>query len=104
MFYHVDQLQYNAKPTKPDAVYAKKLQEILGGQLGEISVALQYLFQGWNVRGDEKYRDLLMATGTEELAHVEMLATMIAVYLRMHLLVIKKRLQKILLLGLYLVG
>ncbi|WP_100406836.1 manganese catalase family protein [Bacillus solitudinis] len=78
MFYHINQLQYHAKPECPDPVYAKKLQEILGGQFGEISVALQYLFQGWNVRGDEKYRDLLMATGTEELAHVEMLATMIA--------------------------
>ncbi len=78
MFYHVDALQYHAKPTRPDPVYANKLQEILGGQFGEISVALQYLFQGWNTRGDEKYRDLLMATGTEELAHVEMLATMIA--------------------------
>ena len=78
MFYHVDQLQYNAKPAKPDAVYAKKLQEILGGQFGEISVALQYMFQGWNFRGEEKYRDLLLATGTEEMAHVEMLATMIA--------------------------
>ncbi|WP_088102439.1 manganese catalase family protein [Halalkalibacter urbisdiaboli] len=78
MFYHLNQLQYKAKPERPDPVYAKKLQEILGGQFGEISVALQYLFQGWNVRGDEKYRDLLMATGAEELAHVEMLATMIA--------------------------
>lgn len=78
MFYHTDCMQYNAKPARPDAVYAKKLQEILGGQFGEISVAMQYLFQGWNFRGEEKYRDLLMATGTEEFAHVEMLATMIA--------------------------
>lgn len=78
MFYHVKELQYRAKPERPDPVYAKKLQEILGGQFGEISVALQYLFQGWNTRGDAKYRDLLMDTGTEELAHIEMLATMIA--------------------------
>ncbi len=78
MFYHVKELQYRAKPERPDPVYAKKLQEVLGGQFGEISVALQYLFQGWNFRGDDKYRDLLMDTGTEELAHVEMLATMIA--------------------------
>ncbi|WP_138415178.1 manganese catalase family protein [Aquibacillus sediminis] len=78
MFYHVKELQYRAKPEKPDPVYAKKLQEILGGQFGEISVALQYLFQGWNTRGDGKYKDLLMDTGAEELAHVEMLATMIA--------------------------
>jgi len=57
---------------------ARKMQEILGGQFGEISVALQYLFQGWNTRGNEKYRDLLMDTGTEELAHIEMISTMIA--------------------------
>jgi Mn-containing catalase len=78
MFYHVKELQYQAKPERPDPVYAKKLQEVLGGQFGEISVAMQYLFQGWNTRGDGKYRDLLMDTGTEELAHIEMLSTMIA--------------------------
>jgi len=78
LFYHVKELQYNAKPERPDPVYAKQLQELLGGQFGEISVAMQYLFQGWNTRGDGKYRDLLMDTGTEELAHIEMLATMIA--------------------------
>lgn len=78
MFYHIKELQYHAKPERPDPVYAKKLQEVLGGQFGEISVAMQYLFQGWNTRGDGKYRDLLMDTGTEELAHIEMLSTMIA--------------------------
>ncbi len=78
MFYHVKELQYRAKPERPDPVYAKKLQEVLGGQFGEISVALQYLFQGWSVRGNGKYKDLLMDTGAEELAHIEMLATMIA--------------------------
>ncbi|MEN2766655.1 manganese catalase family protein [Ornithinibacillus xuwenensis] len=79
MFYHVKELQYRAKPDRPDPVFARRLQEVLGGQFGEISVAMQYLFQGWNVRGGEgKYKDLLMDTGAEELAHIEMLATMIA--------------------------
>lgn len=78
MFYHVKELQYHAKPERPDPLFAKQLQEILGGQFGEISVAMQYLFQGWNLRGNGKYKDLLMDTGTEELAHIEMLATMIA--------------------------
>ncbi|WP_010649677.1 manganese catalase family protein [Oceanobacillus massiliensis] len=78
MFYNVKELQYHAKPERPDPIFARKLQEVLGGQWGEISVAMQYLFQGWNTRGDGKYKDLLMDTGTEELAHVEMLATMIA--------------------------
>lgn len=78
MFYHIKELQYNAKPDRPDPVYAKKLQEILGGQYGEMSVMMQYLFQGWNCRGEKKYRDMLLDIGTEEIAHVEMLATMIA--------------------------
>lgn len=78
MFFHIKELQYNAKPDKPDPVYAKKLQEILGGQFGEMSVMIQYLFQGWNCRGEQKYRDMLLDIGTEEIAHVEMIATMIA--------------------------
>lgn len=78
MFFHIKELQYHAKPERPDPLFAKQLQEVLGGQFGEISVAMQYLFQGWSVRGNGKYKDLLMDTGTEELAHIEMLATMIA--------------------------
>ncbi|MRX72105.1 manganese catalase family protein [Bacillus lacus] len=78
MFFHRKELQYHASPQSPDPVYAKKLQEILGGQFGEISVAMQYLFQGWNTRGNEKYKDMLMDIGTEELAHIEMITTMIA--------------------------
>ena len=78
MFYHDKRLQYHAKPERPDPVYAKKLQEVLGGAFGEITVMMQYLFQGWNCRGPAKYRDLLLDVGTEEMGHVEMLATMIA--------------------------
>ncbi|MBM6618194.1 manganese catalase family protein [Bacillus suaedaesalsae] len=78
MFFHVKETQYRAKPSKPDPVYAKKLQEVLGGQFGEISVMMQYLFQGWNCRAEQKYRDMLLDIGTEEISHVEMLATMIA--------------------------
>lgn len=78
MFYHVKELQYNAKPSQPDPVYAKKLQEILGGQYGEMSVMMQYLFQGWNCRAEGKYRDMILDIATEEIAHVEMIATMIA--------------------------
>jgi Mn-containing catalase len=78
MFIHDKRLQYRAKPERPDPLYAKKLQEVLGGQWGEISVMMTYLFQGWNCRGPQKYRDMILDIGTEEIAHVEMLATMIA--------------------------
>lgn len=41
-------------------------------------MAVQYLFQGWNCRGSDKYRDMIMDIGTEELAYVEVPATTIA--------------------------
>lgn len=78
MFFHVKELQYEAKPERPDPIYAMKLQEILGGQFGEMTVMMSYLFQAWNCRGPEKYRDMLFDIGTEEIAHVEMLSVMIA--------------------------
>lgn len=78
MFFHDKRLQYNSKPERPDPLYAMKLQEVIGGQWGEMSVALQYLFQGWNCRGPAKYRDMIMDIGAEEIGHIEMLATMVA--------------------------
>jgi Mn-containing catalase len=78
MFNHHRALQYSAKPDRPDPLFAKMLQEPLGGQWGEISVMMTYLFQGWSCRGPQKYKDMIMDIGTEEIGHVEMLATMIA--------------------------
>ncbi len=78
MFFHTKHLAYHAKPERPDPIFAKQLQEPLGGQWGEISVMMTYLFQGWNCRGPQKYRDMLLDIATEEIGHVEMLAIMIA--------------------------
>ena len=78
MFLRQNRLQYHAKPEKPDPIFARQLQEVLGGQWGEISVMMTYLFQGWNCRAPAKYKDMIMDIGTEEIGHVEMLATMIA--------------------------
>src|ERR1700712_3521594 len=78
MFFHRQEVQHKVKPDRPDAVYARKLQEVLGGQYGEISVAMQYGFQSWNAHIPGKYRDLLFGIGAEEFGHVEMLAVMIA--------------------------
>jgi Mn-containing catalase len=77
MFHRVNRMQYHARPERPDPLYAKKLQELIGGQWGEMSVMTQYLFQGWNCRGPAKYRDMILDIGTEEIGHVEMLATMV---------------------------
>ncbi|WP_432511438.1 manganese catalase [Kineococcus sp. SYSU DK001] len=78
MYRHTRELQFTAKPEKPDALFAAKFQEILGGQFGEMTVMMQYLFQGWNCRVPGKYKDMIMDIGTEEISHVEMLTVMLA--------------------------
>ncbi len=77
MFRHQKELQFEVKVERPDPQLAKHIQELLGGQYGEMSVMMQYLFQGWNCRGNEKYKDMLMDIGTEEIGHVEMLCSLI---------------------------
>jgi Mn-containing catalase len=78
VYRHTRELQFTAKPEKPNAFFARKFQEILGGQFGEMTVMMQYLFQGWNCRVPGKYKDMIMDIGTEEIGHVEMLTVMLA--------------------------
>ncbi|GAB3255852.1 manganese catalase family protein [Larkinella harenae] len=81
MFYHDKKLQYKVRVEKPDPTFARALQQAIGGVEGEIRVCLQYLFQAWNSRGPVRYRDMLLDTGTEEISHIEMLATAVALNL-----------------------
>ncbi|HEX8459983.1 MAG TPA: manganese catalase family protein [Segetibacter sp.] len=81
MFYHDRALQYKVRVDKPNPEFAKLLQQAIGGVEGEIRVCLQYLFQSWNSRGPAKYRDMLLDTGTEEISHIEMLVTAVALNL-----------------------
>lgn len=81
MFYHDGKLQYTVRVDKPNPQFAKLLQQAIGGIEGEMRVCLQYLFQAWNSRGPKKYRDMLLETGTEEIAHIEMLATAVCLNL-----------------------
>ena len=81
MFYHDSKLQYPVRVDEPSPLFAKYLQQAIGGIEGEIRVCLQYLFQAFGARGPAKYRDMLMETGTEEMGHIEMLATAVALNL-----------------------
>ncbi len=82
MFYFDKRLQYPVKVEKPDPVYARSLQQAIGGIEGEIRVCMQYFFQAWGARGPTtKYRDMLLNTATEEMGHIEMLATAVALNL-----------------------
>lgn len=78
MFRHQKELQFEVKVDRPDPQLARQIQEVLGGQFGEMTVMMQYLFQGFNCRGEEKYKDMLMDIGTEEIGHVEMLCSLIS--------------------------
>ena len=81
MFYHDSRLAYTVRVEKPNPLFAKMLQQAIGGVEGEIRVMMQYLFQGFGSRGPLKYKNMLLSTGTEEIGHVEMLATAIALNL-----------------------
>jgi Mn-containing catalase len=81
MFRHTKQLAYKVRVDEPNPVFAKMLQQAIGGVEGEIRVCLQYLFQGWGNRGPDRYKDMLLNTGTEEIGHIEMLATAVALNL-----------------------
>jgi Mn-containing catalase len=81
MFYSDGKLQYPVRVDRPDPLFARALQQAIGGVEGEIRVAMQYFFQAMGARGPKKYRDMLLNTATEELGHIEMLATAVALNL-----------------------
>src|SRR3954465_5815975 len=82
MVYYTDKkLQFPAEVETPDPIFARALQQAIGGVEGEIRVALQYFFQAWGSRGPSKYRDMLLNTATEEIGHIEMLSTAVALNL-----------------------
>jgi Mn-containing catalase len=80
MFMHVQRMINEIVPDEPDPAAANALQEGLGGQFGEMRTMMQYLMQAFNFRGAaaKPYKDLLYGVGTEEIGHVELIATTIA--------------------------
>ena len=81
MFFHHKELAYTVRVDKPNPVFGRMLQQAIGGPEGELRVMTQYLFQGFGYRGPDKYRDMLLSTGTEEIGHVEVLAKAVAMNL-----------------------
>ena len=76
MFKYNKKLQYPINIKKKDLRMAKYLVTQYGGSNGELGAALRYLNQRYTMP-DEKGKALLTDIGTEELAHVEMISTMI---------------------------
>ena len=81
MYYTDKKLQIPITVEKPNPVFARMLQQAIGGVEGEIRVCMQYFFQAWGSRGPAKYRDMLLNTATEEISHIEFLSTAVALNL-----------------------
>lgn len=83
MFYHVKELQFNARVSKPDPGFASLLLEQFGGANGELAAALRYFGQAFGARTPfpDKY-DLLMDIATEEFSHLEIVGATIQMLLQ----------------------
>lgn len=82
MFYHVKELQFNARVSKPDVRFAKLLLEQFGGPNGELKAAMQYFVQAFGCRKayPAEY-DMLMDIATEEFSHLEIVGATIQMLL-----------------------
>ena len=76
MWKYVKSLEYPINIKKKDLRMAKYLVTQYGGANGELAAAWRYLNQRYTMP-DNKGKALLTDIGTEELAHVEMISTMI---------------------------
>lgn len=82
MFYHVKDLQFNARVSRPDPRFARLLLEQFGGANSELTSALQYFVQAFCCRKPhpDKY-DMLMDIASEELSHLEIVGATIQMLL-----------------------
>lgn len=82
MFYHVKELQFNARVSRPDPAFATLLLEQFGGANGELAAALRYFSQAFGAKKPypDKY-DLLMDIATEEFSHLEIVGATIQMLL-----------------------
>ncbi|MET3114205.1 Mn-containing catalase [Pedobacter sp. CG_S7] len=83
MFHHVKDLQFNARVSRPDPVFANLLLEQFGGENGELAAAMQYFTQAFGAKQPhpDKY-DMLMDIATEEFSHLEIVGATIQMLLK----------------------
>ena len=76
MWKYEKKLQYPVNIKKKDLKMAKYILTQYGGPAGELAAAWQYLDQRY-IMPDDRGKALLTDIGTEEVAHVELISTMI---------------------------
>ena len=77
MFMHNKKLQYTVRVSEPDPVLGTFMLEQFGGPDGELAAAMRYFTQGLGEE-DPGRKDLLMDIATEELSHLEIIGSIVA--------------------------
>ena len=76
MWIYEKKLEHPVKVTRPDLKLAKMIITQYGGPDGELSASLRYINQRYSMPFD-KAKALLTDIGTEEMAHMEMIAALV---------------------------
>ena len=76
MWNYEKRLQYPVKITQPNAKIAQVIMSQYGGPDGEMGASLRYLSQTYSM-SNRKVAGLLTDIGTEELAHLEIVASIV---------------------------
>ena len=77
MFMHNKRLQYTVRVAEPNPALASLLLEQFGGPDGELAAAMRYFTQGLG-EVDPGRKDMLMDIATEELSHLEVIGSIVA--------------------------
>jgi len=77
MFMHNKRLQYTVRVGETNPVLASLLLEQFGGADGELAAAMRYFTQGL-AEEDPGRKDLLLDIATEELSHLEVIGSIVA--------------------------
>jgi len=77
MFMHNKRLQYTVRVSEPNPVLASLIIEQFGGADGELAAAMRYFTQALG-EVDPGRKDLLLDIATEELSHLEVVGSIVA--------------------------
>jgi len=77
MFAHNKRLQYSVRVSETNPALANLMLEQFGGPQGELAAAMRYFTQALS-EDDPGRKDLLLDIATEELSHLEVIGTIVA--------------------------
>ena len=77
MFMHNKRLQYTVRVSETNPGLANLMLEQFGGPQGELAAAMRYFTQAL-AEDDPGRKDLLLDIATEELSHLEIIGTIVA--------------------------